>query len=254
MPILQYADSPLSCRDLIEQWKRTPIPAPKTHLVYPEAQECGEELADITDTDRFVYSAFYRNMGLKNGLTRCYVRKSIAAMLESAKALLPPEYSILMYDSLRPVSVQKDLYDLYSQQLRAAHPDLPEKELLNLIDDFVAFPRIDHKRPTPHSTGGAIDLTLMIDGKEADMGTGFDDLTDKAHTNYFEQLLLAKGSLTPSEQTALENRRILFHLLIAVGFVNFRIEWWHYSYGDRAWSAQTGNTPLYGYIEPREFQ
>ena len=44
-----------------------------------------------------------------------------------------------------------------------------------------------------------------------------------------------------------KNRRLLYHVMSAAGFVNYDGEWWHYSYGDRQWARQTGAEPVYGY-------
>ena len=78
------------------------------------------------------------------------------------------------------------------------------------------------------------------------MGSGFDDLTDKAHTRYYEEC----PHLTSEEKKFRENRRILYYAMQEAGFVNYRNEWWHYAYGDRAWGRATGKTPVYSYIEP----
>jgi zinc D-Ala-D-Ala dipeptidase len=79
---------------------------------------------------------------------------------------------------------------------------------------------IDGCRPdvVPHSTGGAVDLTLSdVDGKK----------------------LVMDGGVAPTTR-AEENRRLLNAALDAVGFVNYPPASWHWSHGDRYWAFVTG--------------
>lgn len=58
-------------------------------------------------------------------------------------------------------------------------------------EKYVTLPaKIGDNYCSPHLSGGAIDLTLfeIASGKELEMGTPFDDCTEKAHRDYFEQL------------------------------------------------------------------
>ena len=80
---------------------------------------------------------------------------------------------------------------------------------------------IDGCRPDviPHSTGGAVDLTLSdVDGEELAMDTG----------------------VTVENVQVVENRRLLGIALTAVGLVNYPPAWWHWSHGDRYWAFTTG--------------
>ena len=77
------------------------------------------------------------------------------------------------------------------------------------------------------------------------MGTDFDDFSPRAGTRYLEE-----HQELPGDEEAAQNRRILYHCMLAVGFVNYSGEWWHFSYGDRAWAGKTGNIPIYSYVEP----
>ena len=231
-----------------EAWMSRPIPEPVPDGPYPIAAECGEALVDITDMPRLHYGAKYAEMELSGALTRCYVRREVAGMLRRVIDSLPEAYSLWIYETLRPVGVQKSIYDLYWHQLETAPPEAGREQLLKWMDDFVAFPRIDRQRPTPHSTGGAVDLTLCRHGEKLPMGTYFDDLTDKAHTRYYEE----RSDLSEAEKVYRKNRRLLYHAMCGAGFVNYQNEWWHYAYGDRAWGHAVGRRPIYSYIEPPE--
>lgn len=84
----------------------------------------------------------------------------------------------------------------------------------------------------PHSTGGAIDLTIieMATGKEIDMGSKLDDVDDS----------LAYAFHPSIAKTAQANRLLLFNAMTRAGFANTASEWWHYSYGDQEWAIRTG--------------
>ncbi|MFR8003085.1 MAG: M15 family metallopeptidase [Hydrogeniiclostridium sp.] len=230
----------------LQEWSVKPIPVSPEGENIPFSQECGDPLVDITQiSPRIVYAASYYQQNLNGALSRCYVRKKVADLLLQALTLLPEGYSFQIFDTLRPVSVQQALYDAYMAELMRLHPDWDREKLNEEIDQFVALPRIDYRRPAPHTTGGAVDLTLCRGGAPLPMGTDFDDFSPRAGTGYLE-----KHQELPGDKEAAQNRRILYHCMLAAGFVNYSGEWWHFSYGDRAWAGKTGNIPIYSYVEP----
>ncbi len=230
----------------LQDWMAEPIPVSPPGEDIPFPRECGEPLADITHiSPRIVYAASYYRQNLNGALSRCYARRTVAGMLLDALQSLPEEYGFLIFDSLRPVAVQQALYDSYLAELVRLHPDWSRERLDEEIDRFVALPRIDYLRPAPHTTGGAVDLTLCRGGAPLPMGTGFDDFSPRAATRYLEEY-----KEFPGDGEAARNRRLLYHCMLAAGFVNYSGEWWHFSYGDRAWAGKTGGTPVYSYVEP----
>ncbi len=71
---------------------------------------------------------------------------------------------------------------------------------------------------SPHSRGAAIDLTLIDgDGRELEMGTGFDAMTPRSH----------HGALDISPE-AQKNRALLLGVMTSAGWDFYRNEWWHY--------------------------
>jgi D-alanyl-D-alanine dipeptidase len=99
----------------------------------------------------------------------------------------------------------------------------------------------------PHSTGGAIDLTICIKetGHLLEMGSIFDDISEVSHTAYFENNHDPR-SFTSTE--ALKNRRLIYNLMTHEGFSSHPKEWWHYSYGDQMWAQITHKqNAFYGY-------
>jgi D-alanyl-D-alanine dipeptidase len=79
--------------------------------------------------------------------------------------------------------------------------------------NFIAPP----KKGSPHSRGVAIDLTLIKNGKQLDMGTEFDEFSKLSH----------HGNLDISK-TAYQNRLILLGIMTDSGWDFYRNEWWHY--------------------------
>ena len=117
----------------------------------------------------------------------------------------------LVLDALRPQRVQ--------EQLWAA---LQGTDLLGYLANPV--------RGSIHSFGMAVDITLVYrNGNELDMGTLFDDLSERSHPA-LEDTMLARGELS-AEQIA--NRRLLRDAMIHGGFIGISSEWWHFDCGDR---------------------
>ena len=102
------------------------------------------------------------------------------------------------------------------------NPRLTKDELRSKTHLLTASPDI-----AGHPTGGAIDITIAFDGKDADMGSGIADFTSDKIETYTEGL--------SDEQRA--NRALLRDVLMGAGFAPFDGEWWHFSYGDREWAA-----------------
>lgn len=94
------------------------------------------------------------------------------------------------------------------------------------------YPRIDRKRLIPegyiarrsgHSNGYTVDLTLTdAKGAEFDMGAPFDFFDPLAHTANMNV-----------DNNAAKRRRMLVAAMAKAGFVNYRREWWHFTFEDR---------------------
>ena len=96
------------------------------------------------------------------------VRKGVLGKLIEAHKYLPAGINFLVIESFRPLSIQTRYFNEYSDELKKSHPEWDEKKIYSEASKYVAPPEII----PPHSTGGAIDLTLCEEnGKELDMGT-----------------------------------------------------------------------------------
>jgi D-alanyl-D-alanine dipeptidase len=151
---------------------------------------------------------------LYSPLDCAWLHVDAAAALERAVAWLAerqPGYSFLVLDALRPHRVQEQLWDaLEGTELRM----------------YLADPA----KGSIHSFGMALDITILDpSGAELDMGTGFDDLTERSHPA-LERELLARGELTEAQ---IANRQLLRDAMFGAGFVGINSEWWHFDCGDR---------------------
>lgn len=149
-----------------------------------------------------------------------WLHRDAAAALEKAVAWLAayrPDHHLLVLDALRPQRVQQQLWDA-----------LQGTELLG----YIAEP----SRGSIHSFGMALDITIVgPDGQELDMGTGFDDLSERSHPA-LELSLLETGEITEEQ---VEHRRLLRDAMFQAGFFGINSEWWHFDCGDRVLVRQT---------------
>ena len=186
----------------------------------------------------FICDSQYYKQGVPGSLKDCYAREGVIEKLKIAQSLLPYGLKFKIYDAYRPICVQQRLWNFYRNQIKIKEPNLTEAELDKKTGFFVSKPSFDESNPSLHNTGGAIDLTLITDnGYALNMGTLFDDFTERAWTNHFEEY-------TDCEEVK-HNRRILYNAMINAGFTNLPSEWWHYDYGTKFWAYFNNEDALY---------
>lgn len=159
-----------------------------------------------TTTDNFV------GVDLYGDFNKCYLQPVAAKKLVKAQKFLKAinkEYSLMVYDGARPKSVQQKMWD---------HVDLPFYEKIK----FLSNP----KNASIHNYGSAVDVTIVNKNGEAlDMGAPFDHIGELAYP-IAEQKLLEQGKLS---QKAVDNRKLLRHVMYKAGFFNIQTEWWHFN-------------------------
>ncbi|WBS02927.1 M15 family metallopeptidase [Pseudoduganella sp. SL102] len=151
---------------------------------------------------------------LYSPLDCAWLHRDAAAAVERAVAWLAarrPGCQLLILDALRPHRVQEQLWEA-------------------LAGTGLRMYLADPARGSIHSYGMAVDATIAAeDGRELDMGTGFDDMTELSHPA-LEPEMLAAGKLA-AQQAA--NRQLLRDAMFGAGFVGINSEWWHFDCGDR---------------------
>jgi zinc D-Ala-D-Ala dipeptidase len=216
-------------------------------------RECGEPLVALSGyaPARIAVDARYHAAGYPGALAECYARAAVAQRLAAAAAALPVGWRLVVFDAWRPLAVQQRLFDEYLAALRREQPMTSEAALRDRAARYVAPPSVNPACPSPHATGGAIDLSLLdAAGAAVEMGTAFDAFDARAHTRYFERRLEAGERLSAREQADLRHRRLLFHAMRTEGFTNYPEEWWHFDFGNQFHARIEGTHAIYGRALP----
>ena len=122
----------------------------------PAPQECGEALLDVTDLHpRIRFDRAYQKRELRGAMDRCFMREEVWKKLCQVVGDLPERYSLLIYDCLRPLTLQKAIYEEFAGSVGARTPGIQPEEVERLLGDFVAKPVKRLHAPAPHTTGGA---------------------------------------------------------------------------------------------------
>jgi zinc D-Ala-D-Ala dipeptidase len=204
-------------------------------------QECGEPLMPIP---LHQFAAEQPHPYVKLGAPYAerspyYLRQGVLERLLQAQHFLQIEYPnwrIQIFDAYRPIAVQQFMVDYtlaQTAQVKGLHlPELNKKqrqEILEEVYEFWAVPNVNPAMPPPHSTGAAVDVTLVDGNGEAiAMGSPIDEMSPRSYPNYFRD--------SPSDRIFHQNRQILKRAMIQAEFQQHPTEWWHYSYGDQLWA------------------
>ncbi len=183
------------------------------------------------------------------------LRHSVLERLLQAQAALQrrhPTLRLAIVDGWRPLEVQAFMvqHSIGSTcRERGIDPEQDGPERQAVIADvgrFWAPPNSDPAAPPPHSTGGAVDLTLAEDTpagpKPLAMGSEVDAIGAVSEPGYFGQRAEACGDPEQRHHYLLWHgrRQLLLQALAEAGFRRHPNEWWHFSWGDQLWAWQCG--------------
>ncbi len=149
---------------------------------------------DLTGEINFLKKNVYADLRL------CFLQPSVATKLNSAQKILKmnlgQKATLVIYDSARPLSVQKAMWAILPDPVYVANPLSGSK----------------------HNFGASVDLAFRFaNGNLADMGSRFDHFGPESTYN-FEHIT----------DVAQRNREILRETMIAAGFLPYDLEWWHF--------------------------
>lgn len=157
--------------------------------------------------------------------------KIIAAirMVQDDLDLLGTGHALKIFDAYRPQTAVNDFVqwslDLQDQKNKALYyPNIAKQEL---------FKHAFLNAKSKHSTGTAIDLTIVLNGNELDMGTTFDFFDEASHTE--------SKLVTPE---AMINRHMLKLVMEKNGFKNYEKEWWHFNIIDEPFPNKYFDFPI----------
>ena len=190
-------------------------------------------------------------LSVPGSIAELYLRTSVATKLGQVNARLKPlGIEVYLFDAWRPQAIQRYFHDVwFPEWLVKQQPHLAGQALVDEVEKYWAAPTAGQSSPSPHSTGAALDLTLMFSDTRQPlfMGGIFDDLTEEAWTDGFER----KQAISMSDAEARANRRLLYWAMTEAGFANNPTEWWHYSWGDQLWAKLGGHSAAhYGGCNP----
>lgn len=266
----------------VSGWKAIKIEAKAEPLVPlgPYAPNTGAILTSSVYYGEHASSPYTGKHALEGALISLFVRKSVARRLLAAQGLLPQGYRLLVFDAYRPLQVQASLFHQYYSQLHQQRPDLSEDELSLETQKYVSIPSADPIRPSPHNTGGAVDLAIVrlplerlevlndIDRRLAEehldannrialeaqksvmvrlyarmlnFGTAFDHGGERAAIAYFEEQLANGTTLSTEEMEACNNRRLLYNVMTQAGMQAYKDEWWHFNAPESQMGAAAAN-------------
>ncbi|MGB3693683.1 MAG: M15 family metallopeptidase [Spirulinaceae cyanobacterium] len=213
-------------------------------------KECGEPLVAIPLTEFAVESPHpYEKLGAPYGVcgqsraeaSPYYLRQGVLEALILAQQELQhflPGGRIKIFDAYRPVEVQQFMVDYtFTQVINQKNLKLEElstnqqQEIWQEVYKIWAIPSYNLATPPPHSTGAAIDITLVdSSGKELNMGSEIDELSARSQADYYAK------SNNLEEQQYHNHRELLHKSMGEAGFKRHRDEWWHFSLGDQMWA------------------
>lgn len=206
-------------------------------------EDCGERLIAIPlDSFSLELPHPYVKLGAVYGDKSPYsLRQGVVRALLEAQFLLEkryPRWKIQIYDAYRPVGVQQYMVNytfdslvkslnLREQQLSAQQ----RQDLWNKVYQIWAPPSIDKRMPPPHSTGAAVDVTIVDEsGKTLDMGGEIDELSERSRPDYY------LSDRDGDNQQYHFYRQLLNRVMTNAGFYQHPGEWWHFSLGDQMWA------------------
>jgi len=184
-------------------------------------KECGQKLVELPDDfARFSPHPYLHVDAPYGSKSPFFVRKEVLTHLHVAQEKLhslKSGYQLKIFDAYRPLSVQQYMieYDTnrYGEEIAQSFwsPISSDIEL----------------NPPPHSTGSALDLTIINEkGVELDMGTKIDEFVEAAQSDFNELSSRCR-----------DNRSLLAEVMSSAGFTQLPTEWWHFSYGDQIWAV-----------------
>lgn len=223
---------------------------------------------------------------LAGSLLSIFVREGVARRLQKAQQLLPKGHRLLVLDAYRPLQVQDSLFHFYYHQLQRQRPDMNKDALSAETQKYVSVPSSDPTRPSPHNTGGSVDLAIVklplaqsatldqIDNRLANehlckedrvaletqksaivrrharmlnFGTAFDHGGEQAGIAYFEERQAQGIPLSAEELAARDNRRLLYNVMAQAGMQAYAAEWWHFNAPESQMGASTAGRAMATY-------
>ncbi|MDD3648375.1 MAG: M15 family metallopeptidase [Candidatus Dojkabacteria bacterium] len=168
-------------------------------------------------------------------------REGIVSKIGRITARLKSECSMSLYvtDAYRPLRTQEIYWRRSLRETKRKYPQItnPEK-IKEIVSRFTAPPE-----RAQHCTGGSVDVLLYDLNKDKIL----DDFDENDESNYNELMYTDNPRVKEPEKS---NRQLLKKYMEMEDFVNYPLEWWHYSYGNAEWAIyKKRKYAVYGPVE-----
>lgn len=229
---------PAEIAEIIPTIKANPRPFHNIAIV-----DCGEPLVSLETGHLYAFENPhpYLATGAPYGKASPFMlRKTVAEKLAAAQALLAQKkagWRLKVFDGFRPLDVQAHMVAFTFIEVAQEYgfdalnlDDAERAKVLEKVYRIWSPPNRDPKTPPPHSTGAAVDCTLVDEqGRDVDMGSPIDFNADISNPDYFAKNTDEKSRAVHTARTLLRD------VMQTQGFIQHPEEWWHYSYGDQLW-------------------
>lgn len=241
--------------------------------LYPELQGSAIYAGEHMDSP-------YYPKGIDGSLLTHFVREDVAVRLRLAKQMLPRGIVLYLWDSYRDIKTQRGLFTAHTERLTRECPSLSAEAIHYEAQKLVALPSEDPLKPSPHNSGGAIDLTLarlplskwvqykflvyaleLMKKRAPHHETPFWFLINLRLSDIFRRYssLLPMGTQfdedkpetaayyydtkftrNPYEEEYAANRHFMRETLKGIDFSQYKHEWWHVNFGNQTHACDTG--------------
>ena len=202
----------------------------------------GDKLIAIPSSLKFLDPHPYSNLGApyKDESSIWKLREEVVNKLVKVNDYLISKnnFHLIIYDSWRPLEVQEFMFkrafllECEKSEINVSLKNMKSyPHILKQVEKFWAYPSYDSKCPPPHSTGGALDVSLLDkEGNLVEMGSKVDQMDETSKPNFYANKKNEKAIICNNR------RNLLREIMTKFGFAQHPNEWWHFSYGDQLWA------------------
>jgi len=216
----------------------------------------------------------FANKGIKKAVCIHSVslrEEVLEKILHTREFLKLQGFDLMVYDGWRSLELQENLFWYYMRLFTVKNFDLQEhfndasstkdiRECYNHLSPevkkltfeanrtYVSWPTSDPSYPSPHSTGGAVDVWLYKNGEAENLGVPFDWMKEEAGAFY--HLKIKRKRFSGNDARICRNRTTLLLSMINKGFTCYGPELWHFNFGNQMDALVKGKSACYSYIEP----
>lgn len=236
-------------------------------------EENGELLLEVPE--KSVHPFYAVDLGIHDD-RRVYLRERVLEKFFVACDIARRSgHDLIVYDGWRSIDVQKKLFwrymleftvprlrmqDVFAgcvspEDVQRKFTNLPatlQTTMRELNRTYVSWPSSDPLCPSPHTTGGAIDVWLYKEGHPVNLGVPFDWM--EASAGAFYHLKLFRKRFVPNDTAVSMRRNILLNAMTRAGFSCYGPEIWHFNFGNQMDALVRGGHARYSYREPHHIR